>query len=330
MKRNVLAFAAGLLLLTSCSKESSDILTDRPVNGNIAEVAIGQPQLSTLVAAVVKTGLAGALSDATLNATVFAPTNDAFSKLPAPFNNAANIDTISSQAQIDALKNILLYHVVGTEIFKGQVPAGRTPLTTLKPNGTSDDNKIYVSNSRNNIVVNGVGRVQRADLDATNGVIHMIDDVLIPASQNIAEIAIGNPNFSALVAALVKTNLAGVFAGTDDYTVFAPTDAAFAMLPAPFNNAANISAITDQAQIDFLANVLKYHVVAGNYFAWDLGQRSMIETLATGPDNKLMGIQGFDSGKVKGNGNEDYADIYPANILANNGVIHVIPYVLLP
>jgi uncharacterized surface protein with fasciclin (FAS1) repeats len=158
----------------------------------------------------------------------------------------------------------------------------------------------------------------------------MIDDVLIPASQNISQIAIGNPAFSTLVAALVKTNLAGVFGGTDDFTVFAPTNDAFAMLPAPFNNAANIDTITGQDQLDFLANVLKYHVVAGNYFAWDLGQRSMIETLATGPDNKLMGIQGFDTGKIKGNSNMDYVEISPANILANNGVIHVIPYVLLP
>jgi uncharacterized surface protein with fasciclin (FAS1) repeats len=319
-----------MVVLTSCTKDASELTAEKKVNGNIAEVAIAQPQLSSLVAAVVKTNLVGALTNPALNATVFAPSNEAFAKLPAPFNNAANISAITDQAQIDALTNILLYHVVAAEIFKGDVPEGSTALSTLKAAGPSDDNKIYVSNSRNNIVVNGVGRVQRADLDASNGVIHMIDDVLLPAGQNIAEIAIGNPNFSALVAALVKTNLAAVFAGTDDFTVFAPTDDAFAALPAPFNNAANISAITDQSQIDFLANVLKYHVVAGNFFAYDLGQNSMIATLAEGPNNKLIGKQGFDAGRVKGNSNADFIETSAANILANNGVIHVIPTVLLP
>lgn len=330
MKKILMLFSTGMIVLTSCTKDTAEIAIEKPAFGNLAQVAISQPQLSSLVAAVVKTDLVGALSDASLNATVFAPTNDAFSKLPAPFNNATNISAITDQAQIDALKNILLYHVVAAEIFKDNVPAGSTPLITLKAAGPSDDNKIFVSNSRNNIVINGVGRVQRADLDASNGVIHMIDDVLIPANQNIAQIATGNANFSALVAALVKTNLAGVFAGTDDFTVFAPTDAAFAALPAPFNNAANISAITDQAQIDFLANVLKYHVVAGNFFAHDLGQNSMITTLASGPNNKLMGKQGFDQAKVKGNGNSDFIETSTANIIANNGVIHVIPTVLLP
>lgn len=330
MKKILFLFSSALIVLSSCTKESSDLTAERPVVGNLAEVAINQPQLSSLVAAVVKTDLVGALSDAGLSATVFAPTNDAFSKLPAPFNNATNIGAITDQAQIDALKNILLYHVVAAKIMKSQVPAGSTPLATLKAAGPSNDNTIFVSNARNSIVVNGVGRVQRADLNATNGVIHMIDDVLIPAGQNIAEIAIGNPNFSSLVAALVKTNLASVFSGTADFTVFAPTDAAFAMLPAPFNNAANISAITDQSQIDFLANVLKYHVVAGNYFAYDLGQKASITTLADGPNNKLIGMMGFDSGKVKGNGNDEFIETLSANILANNGVIHVIPYVLLP
>ena len=93
---------------------------------NIVDIAVGNPNFSSLVAAVVKTGLAGALSDASANLTVFAPTNAAFSQLPAPFNDANSINSISEQGQIDFLKNVLLYHVLGTEVFSYQIAGGRS------------------------------------------------------------------------------------------------------------------------------------------------------------------------------------------------------------
>jgi len=132
------------------------------------------------------------------------------------------------------------------------------------------------------------------------------------------------------VAALVKTDLAGVFTGSGDFTVFAPTDAAFAQLPAPFNNAANINAISNPAQIAALANILKYHVVSSRNFTWDLGILRRITTLADGSDNKITTILGFNTGWVKGNDNNSFASANPADILATNGVIHVINKVLIP
>jgi uncharacterized surface protein with fasciclin (FAS1) repeats len=297
---------------------------------NIVEIASSYSIFRSLVAAVVKTNLVGVLSDPNLNATVFAPTDAAFAKLPAPFNNAANISAIADQAQIDALKNILLYHALGAPVLSSQIATGRSSATTLKPAGSSVDNVIYLSNTFGIIVVNGKSLVLAPNVKASNGVIHVIDDVMLPPSQTIAEIAIGNPAFSSLVAALVKTNLASVFTGSGDFSVFAPTDAAFAQLPAPFNSAANISGITDQAQIDALANILKYHVTGSRYFAWDLGFGSRIATLAAGTNNKLIGYLGLDRGYVKGNQNILFSVINPANILATNGVIHVIDKVLLP
>ncbi len=297
---------------------------------SIVEIAVSNPNFSSLVAAVVKTGLAGALSDPAANLTVFAPTNGAFAQLPAPFNNAANINGITDAAQIDFLRNVLLYHVLGAEVFSYQVANGRSSSGTLKPAGSSNDNTVYFSKTFGLIRVNGQSDVIYANINANNGVIHVINKVLIFPTNTIAGIAIANPDFSSLVAALVKTNLAGVFTGSGDFTVFAPTNAAFAQLPAPFNNAANINGINDPAQVAALSNILRYHVIGNRYFTWDLGILSRVSTLANAPKNKLTTILGYNTGWVKGDDNNNFAQINPADILATNGVIHVIGKVLLP
>lgn len=364
LTKAMVVLMSALLLITSCTKERSETLSpvsqneeavlkaeaDNAVSNeqqtaeaferdftsmmggnvaarhqqNIVQIAQSLPIFKSLVAAVVKTGLAGTLSSASLNATVFAPTDAAFAKLPAPFNNAANIATITDAGQIAALKNILLYHVLGTEVRREQITQGRSSTSAL------NEGKLYFSKSFGVLLVNGNSLVLIANVDASNGIIHVIDDVLLPPSQNIAQIAIGNPAFSSLVAALVKTNLAGVFTGAGDFTVFAPTDAAFAKLPAPFNNAANISAISNAAQIAALANILKYHVSGSRYFAWDFGIFSSIPTLAAAPNNNLRGILGLNNGWIKGNTNTTFSKANPVNILATNGVVHVMDQVLLP
>ncbi len=296
----------------------------------IVQIATGNANLSSLAAAVVKTGLAGALTDASASLTVFAPTNAAFAQLPAPFNNAANISGISSPEQVDFLRSVLLYHVLGAEVFSNQIAAGRSSAVTLKPAGSANDNTVYISKTFGLIKLNGSTRVIYPNVNATNGVVHVIDKVLLFPTNTVAGIAISIPDFSTLVTALVKTNLAGVFAGSGDFTVFAPTNAAFAQLPAPFNNAENINAITDQAQIDALANILKYHVTGSRYFSWDLGILQRVGTLANAPNNKVTTILGCNIGYVKGDANNRFSKITPADILATNGVIHVIDRVLLP
>ena len=297
---------------------------------NIVEIAVSNPNFTSLVAAVLKTGLADALSNPSANLTVFAPTNAAFKQLPAPFNTAHNISGISDAGQVDFLRNVLLYHVLGAEVFSNDVARGSSSATTIKPRGASNDNTIYLSKSFGLIRVNGQSDVIKADINASNGVIHAINKVLLFPTSTIAQIAIADPNFSALVAALVKTNLAGVFTGEGDFSVFAPTNAAFAKLPAPFNSAANISSISDPATIDALANILKYHVIGSRYFTWDLGILAKPATLANAPNNKLTTILGYNTGWVKGGANPYYTQIKPGDILATNGVIHVIGHVLLP
>ncbi len=311
--------------------ETSETDFERGPKKNIVEIAIANPHFSSLVAAVVKTGLVGALSDSSAKLTVFAPTNDAFAQLPAPFNNATNIAAISSPANIAFLKSVLLYHVLGTKVRANEIANGRSSTITIKPVGAANDNTIYFSKTFGFIKVNGSSDVIFANIKASNGIIHVINKVLIYPTKTIAGIAVADSaNFSILVAALAKANLVSVFTGSGDFTVFAPTNAAFAQLPAPFNTAANINAITNPAQIAALANILKYHVVAGRNFAWDLGIFRRITTLAAAPNNKITTILGYNNGSVKGDANTMYSKITPADVLATNGVIQVIDKVLLP
>ncbi len=101
-----------------------------------------------------------------------------------------------------------------------------------------------------------------------------------------------------------------------DFTVFVPTNDAFAKLPAPFNSAANISAITNQAQIDALANILKYHVIGSRYFNWDLGILAKVTTLANAPGNRLTTILGYNTGWVKGDAKKQFQQNQPRRYIS--------------
>jgi uncharacterized surface protein with fasciclin (FAS1) repeats len=332
MKMSVVLFAL-LLVVTSCERDAENVWRGRnqPLKGmasempTIVDIAVSNPNFTILTAAVVKTGLAPVLSKRDLEFTVFAPTDAAFAKLPAPFNSAASINAISDTAQLSALKSILLYHVSSGKKTASQLQPADLPTEKAKPN-----NKLFISKTRGNVFINGNSKVVIADVIAANGVIHAIDNVLLFPTQNIVEIAIANSNFSALVAAVVKTGLAGALSSDGHFTVFAPTDAAFAKLPAPFNNAANISGISDPAQISFLKTVLLYHVNGTNrFFSTDLREGQFFTTLAPIYFNSAR-ISLAGGAKVKGDGNLTASNIVTVNILATNGVIHVIDQVLIP
>jgi transforming growth factor-beta-induced protein len=296
----------------------------------IVEIAVANPHFSSLVAAVVKTGLTDALANPQANLTVFAPTNNAFAQLPHPFNSASAINSIQDAGQIDFLRQVLLYHVLGVEVFSYQIKNGRSEAVTLKASSGVNDNTIYFSKTFGLIRINGRTDVISANINAKNGVIHAVNKVLLFPTASIASIAIADQQFSTLVAALVKTNLASVFAGEGNFTVFAPTNAAFAKLPAPFNNAANINNISNPSQIAALSNILRYHVAGSRYFNWDFGVLQRIPTLADGPQNKLTTILGYNIGWVKDNKQFLFQSTHPSDILATNGVIHVIGKVLMP
>ncbi|MFN8301347.1 MAG: fasciclin domain-containing protein [Saprospiraceae bacterium] len=326
---------AVLFVMTACQKdnlvdsvttETSGLATDRQSN-TIVDIALSNPDFSTLVAAVVKTNQVAFLSGTGLDATVFAPTNAAFANLPAPFNNAQNISAISDPRQINQLRQILRYHVALGARTASQLSNGSYP--TYKNAVTPNDNVLYVGrDAAGAVFINGNTKVVAADVQASNGVIHVIDKVLLFPTQDIAQIAISNGNFTALVAAVQKTGLTNaLMAPTNNFTVFAPTDAAFANLPAPLNNAANIKSITDPATINLLRNVLQYHLIGARVFSADLREGISAPTLLAG-NNVSITLAG--GPKVKGSGNTNGSNIVATDILARNGVIHVIDQVLLP
>lgn len=295
--------------ISSCGED--DDMPPVQEEPNIVEVASANNEFSVLVNAVQAAGLTETLSG-TGPFTVFAPTNDAFGRY-LTYNSLEASELLGA----DELSTVLTYHVVPSEVPSTAVEAGRVNSVAGVP--------FFISVSpTDEIWINGSARVTETDINASNGVIHAINYVIVPPTQNIAEIAIdasesADPEFTQLVAALIRTDLASTFMGgfDDNYTVFAPTDAAFQDL---YTNL-GVSNV-DQIDITTLTNVLLYHVVPARAFSQDLREGGELPTLFEGETLKvnLAGLSINQSGLV--------ADML--NIHATNGVIHVIDTVLLP
>lgn len=287
--------------LTSCNKDD-----DNTTPNDLVNVA-STNGLTSLVSAVNAAGLTTTLQG-TGPFTVFAPTNAAFSALPA--------------APAD-LKNTLLYHVLGGNIASGAVP------TTLTGVVTSNDAKdsVYVRRIGSNVYINGV-KVDLADVAATNGVAHVIGSVLIPPTGNIVQTAVA-AKFDSLAKAVTiastgvgSEDLLTALSNTKGLTVFAPTNQAFTNLLA----ALKVNSIDDIPKATLIA-VLKYHVIAARVFSSDLTEGAKPGTLQGG----TLTVSLASGAKVAGNGNGGNASaITLVNIMAKNGVIHVIDRVLLP
>ncbi|RSK31813.1 fasciclin domain-containing protein [Hymenobacter metallilatus] len=322
--------AVASTLLTGCNDDDDDDTTPA-TSSNIVQTAQGNPSFSTLVAAVTKADLATTLSG-TGPFTVFAPTNDAFAKLSAPYNTAANITAITDANQIATLRGILLYHVVAANIKAADIPNGASNRTTARPastvSGTTlNDNTIYLSKNSSGVFINGNSKVVTADVAASNGTIHAIDNVLMPPSQTIAQLVVAsanrssNPEFTLLLQALQRPAASAILAAannqTANVTVFAPTDAAFRTLL----NGQPLSSVSDN---DLVAILSRHVISTGRVFSTDL---------AAGTVNTLSGsitVAAAGSGFTVRGGTGTAANITTANILATNGVVHVIDQVLRP
>ncbi|MEO7120871.1 MAG: fasciclin domain-containing protein, partial [Ginsengibacter sp.] len=262
-----------------------------------------------------KAGLVTALNttDKT-NLTLFAPTNEAF--MAAGFKSVSDLAAVPDTT----LKAILLYHVLGSKVEAAQVPqASNTPVATL--NGQS----LYATRTADNkVFVNGVS-VIKANIECTNGVIHDINRVLMPATGTIVATAIANPNLSLLVAAVLRasqgnTNVATVLSSAGPFTVFAPTNQAF--INAGFADANAINA----ADPNTLTTILTYHVIAGRIFSSDLTDGEMPTTV----NGEKLTISLMNGAMVQGKSNATGSNIVMPNIVTTNGVVHVIDQVLLP
>jgi transforming growth factor-beta-induced protein len=278
---------------------------------SIADIAAGDENFSTLVAALDAAGLVEVLAGEG-EFTVFAPTNDAFAALPE-----GTVEALLEDPEGD-LTQILLYHVVDGIAMAEDVVA-LDSVTTIQGEAVS------IEIVDGNVILNGEVQVIITDIEASNGVIHVIDGVLLPPAmmpeaeelQTIAEIAAADENFSTLVAALEAAGLVEVFAGEGQFTVFAPTNDAFAALPE-----GTVEALMADPEGD-LTNILLYHVVEGAVLAETVVTLDAATTLL-GED---VTITVTEDGRVLLN---DSVEVIITDIIASNGVIHVIDAVLLP
>ncbi len=263
----------------------------------IVETAVAAGDFGTLVAAVKAAGLAETLSGAG-PFTVFAPTDAAFAKLPA-----GTVEALL--ANPDKLKSILLFHVVSGSVLAKDVTGLKSAPTIFGQNLTVD--------AADGVKINGA-KVTAADIVCSNGVIHVIDTVLLP--KNVVEIAAGNDDFSTLVAAVTAAGLAETLSGEGPFTIFAPTNAAFAKLPA-----GTVEDLLKPENKAKLAAILTYHVVPGKVMAADVAGLSKATTVQGG-DVAIKAKR--DTVTING------AKVTATDIVGSNGVIHVIDTVILP
>ena len=298
-----------LLLITSIgiSACSDDNTVEAPKT--IVDVAVADAQFSTLTAALTKAELVTALKG-TGPFTVFAPNNTAFGK--------AKITSLDGLTK-EALTPILTSHVLSGKVLAADVKSGTgSTLNTA--------NNIYFSVNSSGVFINGNIKVISTNISASNGVIHVIDSVIVPPSKSLVEIASTTANFSELTSLVLAADASVAKALTDasatGLTVFAPTNAAFNELYKTTPKATLLA----PANKKLLTDVLLYHVVGGRVFSTDLPNvTGEVATVNTAKIKFDLTNGAKVVGKTSGN-----STITAANILATNGVIHVIDKVLLP
>jgi uncharacterized surface protein with fasciclin (FAS1) repeats len=281
----------------------------------IADVVIADASFSLLKNALTKADLVSTFQG-TGTFTVFAPTDDAFKAVGV------------TQAFIDAntketLAAVLKYHVLGAKVAAADIAtADNTEVTTL--NG-----KAFVTKNAAGVSINGA-KVSKADVAASNGVIHVIDRLILPPSTDIVAYLQGNANYSLLVAAVVQTDLVATLKAAGPYTVFAPTNAAVSALGAAYSTADAIKAL-NATQTAALKSILLYHVVGARAFSQNL-KAGAVPTALTGKSVTVdltsgVKINGLATGNVV---NVITSPVTSFNIVTTNGVIHSIDKVLLP
>ena len=291
--RSTLALAAALALVVSSPQSRA---------ADIVDTALEAGNFQTLAAALGAAGLVETLKGPG-PFTVFAPTDEAFAQLPA-----GTVDSLLKAENKATLAGILTYHVVPGKVLAEQV-------VTLSGAKTVNGQRIDIQVVDGKVLVDGA-TVTTTDIVCDNGVIHVIDSVLLPVDQTIPEIATEAGQFSTLLAAVGAAGLAETLGGEGPFTVFAPTDEAFGTLPA-----GTIASLLEPANRAKLTDILKYHVIAGRVDSEAVLKAASAATLL-GPQVKITKTE---SGALINN-----ARLITADIDASNGVIHVIDRVLLP
>jgi uncharacterized surface protein with fasciclin (FAS1) repeats len=290
---------AFVVLFSSCKKDDPVVTPPK----DITVVATENGSFKTLVAALSKAGLVSTLQG-TGPFTVFAPNDAAFTKA-----GITSLDPLTKEA----LSPILLYHVLGAKVLAADIKTGQTEV------GTAGGPKMYITKNANGVFINGNTKVISTDVAASNGVIHVLDNVLSVPSASIYDLATADKDkrFTTLLSLIDKVGLTATLKdAAGAYTVFAPTNAAFTELFATVNPAT----LTN----DQIKTILLYHVVGGRVFSPDLANGDV--TMLGGGKTTIDLTNGV---TVKGT-NSAASKVVVPNLLATNGVIHAIDKVLVP
>lgn len=275
---------------------------------NIVEVATVNGNFQYLVKAIFATNQ-GLFLGGSRPLTVFAPSDAAFAKLPAETLNA-----LFKPENERLLMKILLYHVVGTNLTAADIEALNPPVDIPIVTGQT----VHITKVGKQLKVNDANIVA-ADVFASNGIIHVIDSVLIPPNEDIFDTAQHNGNFQTLVTAIQAADFTLTLKSRGPFTFFAPTDYAFAKLPP-----GTITNLLKPENQGVLIGILGYHVVDGNLTAAAIN--------ALNPPVKLetFSLRSILITKQNNNLKVNNATIIVPDILSTNGVIHAIDQVLLP
>jgi uncharacterized surface protein with fasciclin (FAS1) repeats len=298
-------------LLAACGGGNDEA----PAQGQVLQptvvgVAMSDARFSILVEAVQAAGLTNTLAGPGPY-TVFAPTNDAFAALLTELN------VTKSQLLADRtlLTAVLTYHVLPAKVRKAEVPLGKA-ITTVQGGIFKVDavgSAIQITDGRNR-----KANIVATDVDALNGVVHVVDRVILPANLNLVQTALALPDFSLLAEAVVAAGLQDALSAPGPFTVFAPTNTAFAALLAELG----VSKQVLFANKPLLTKVLTYHVVSGRVLKADV-KPGAVPTLAGEPFS-------IDAAGVLTDGRGRQSKLLATDVLASNGVIHVIDKVILP
>ena len=269
---------------------------------DIVETASKAGKFKTLIAAVKAAGLLDTLSGHS-KLTVFAPTDEAFAKLPK-----GTLQKLLKPENKSLLIQILTFHVV-----PGQVRARDAFQLDYAP--TVNGQRLDLTRSKGQLKINGAGLVA-TDISCDNGIIHVIDTVMLPEQSSIPSVAKKAGQFNTLLAAVGKAKLAAVLGSDGPFTVFAPTDEAFSKLPK-----GTVESLLKPENRSQLAAILKYHVVAGRVFS---DQAIKLEKAKTLQGKSVSIAVSAEGAKIND------ARLVATDIEASNGVIHVIDSVLLP
>jgi transforming growth factor-beta-induced protein len=306
LKVTLLSLSLSTLLFASCSKD--DEKTPNPASPglkSIYEVAKADTTFSILVAAINKAGLKETLSNAGTY-TAFAPNNQAFRNDDI---TESVISAITKPEDILALKGLLLYHVLGSKVKSTDITNTYVAtLFTISGNGAS------LRTGINPVKLNNETNVVAANIEASNGIVHVIDQVLAP--QSLVDIALNNPAFTTLVSALSKAELVATLEDIVTATVFAPTNDAFSAI------SFDLAKFTKEQ----LTPILTSHVLGTQVRASQIKNGDIVTTLNTSTKltfNTLSGVK-FSGGEVTD------VSVIAADIQATNGVVHVINKVVLP